>query len=153
MRVTIIVDDNFVSVDGVSYNDLDLSVLPQNVHAVQWYGERGEVEFKVDASGHKQHNEVITTLDDFQTVLDVWQTAHDLANAPKPAPTDAELLRDCERTAKGLLEMTDWTQLQDVAGKLANKDAFDAYRSVLRGYAVAPVVSPTWPEQPKPEWV
>ena len=46
-KLTIIVDDGLVSVDGESYTGIDLSeIAAENIHAVQFYGTWGEVEFK-----------------------------------------------------------------------------------------------------------
>ncbi|MGY2987726.1 hypothetical protein [Bradyrhizobium sp. USDA 4508] len=46
MRVTIVVDDNLVIIDGRPAK-VDLSPLKRDqIHAVQWYGAYGEVEFR-----------------------------------------------------------------------------------------------------------
>lgn len=74
MRVTIIRDDGFVSVDEVGHGQLDLSVIPAGVHAVQWYHTEGEVEY-VDARGRHTHNESITDLAPYAQVLALWQAA------------------------------------------------------------------------------
>ena len=70
-RVTIIPDDEFVSVDGESYHDIDLSFINSDIHAVQWYGDEGEVEYK-DERGRATHNEIIISLEPFQAALDAW---------------------------------------------------------------------------------
>lgn len=72
MRVTIIRADGFVSVDGEGYRDLDLSVIPAGVGAVQWYGSGGEVEH-VDAKGLVVANEAITDLGPYEPALAAWQ--------------------------------------------------------------------------------
>lgn len=46
MRLTIIVDDSTMYVDGESYANLNVSSAPEDVRALQWYGEFGEVEFR-----------------------------------------------------------------------------------------------------------
>ena len=68
MRVTIIPDDGFVSVDGEGFLDIDLSSMPANIHAVQWYHTEGEVEYR-DDRGRATHNEAITDLTPYQPVL------------------------------------------------------------------------------------
>jgi hypothetical protein len=152
MRVTIIAPDRLVAVDNVAYNGLDFQALPADIHAVQWYGTAGEVEYVTDASGYKKHNTTLDSLAAFQPLLDVWQLAHDAANAPAPEDTEATLLKLCEDTAKQRLEETDWTQLADVVGSLVNKSEFDAYRAIMRSYALTPVVSPVWPDAPTAVW-
>jgi hypothetical protein len=45
MRVTIIVEENRVNVEGFS-QEVDCSTLyDADIHAVQWYGDHGEVEY------------------------------------------------------------------------------------------------------------
>jgi hypothetical protein len=82
MRVTIIPEDGFVSIDGEGYVDLDLSSIDPAIHAVQWYGTEGEVEHK-DDRGRATLNETITSLAPFQSALDAW--AAKKAEADQPA--------------------------------------------------------------------
>ena len=79
MRVTIIADDGKVGVDGV-FRVVDLSTLDANIHAVQWDGAAGHVEFKDGES-----NEAIDDLSPFQSFIDAW------AAAASPPPTLDEL--------------------------------------------------------------
>jgi hypothetical protein len=72
MRVTIIPDDGFVSIDGVGYDGLDLSSIDSSIHAVQWYGEEGEVEMRNPVTRKLVENRGIASLDEFQTALDAW---------------------------------------------------------------------------------
>lgn len=79
MRVTIIADDGKVGVDGV-FRAVDLSALDPNIHAVQWDGVTGHIEFK-DRSPEQQ----ITAISAFRSFIDDWTAA-----APPP-PTLAKL--------------------------------------------------------------
>jgi len=81
MRVTIIPIDGSVSVDGVGFGGLDLSFMDASVHAVQWYETHGEIEVKDPTTGRMVANEVITSIDAFQPVLDAWQAAKTAAEA------------------------------------------------------------------------
>ena len=89
MRVTIIPEDGFVSVDGEGYSDLDLSFMAPDVHAVQWYDTEGEVEYQ-DARGRIVSNEDISDLTPYQPALDAWQAAKDAAAAVPIEPTPLE---------------------------------------------------------------
>lgn len=89
MRVTIIPEDGFVSVDGEGYSDLDLSFMAPDVHAVQWYDTEGEVEYQ-DARGRATHNEEITDLTLYQPALDAWQAAKDAAALEPTEPPPVE---------------------------------------------------------------
>jgi hypothetical protein len=77
MRITIIALDKWVSVDGEGYSGLDLSFLPQDIHAVQWYGIEGDVEYR-DERGRATKNEEITDFSPFQNALEVWRAAKEL---------------------------------------------------------------------------
>lgn len=45
MRLTIIRDMGLVHVDGNGFDELDMSDVPADVHALQWYGSNGEIEY------------------------------------------------------------------------------------------------------------
>ncbi len=152
MKLSIIRSDGVVVIDGVAYSKLDMSTIDEAIHAVQWNGDRGEVEFSETSEGEKPANQFIDNLDYFQGVIAAWQTAHDAAQAPPAPPTDNELIADCEQRAKQLLAETDWSQLPDVASALTNKSAFDSYRAAVRVYALAPVANPVWPDRPTAVW-
>jgi hypothetical protein len=64
MNLTIISDDNAVYVDGVALSNLTLNI-PANIHALQWKGTAGFIEFKDNADGTKPANQAITALPDF----------------------------------------------------------------------------------------
>jgi hypothetical protein len=75
-----------------------------------------------------------------------------------PAPTPEELIAQCKQTATATLNSTDWTSIPDVADPLKsnpyliNQADFVAYRSIVRGYAVNPVVDPVFPTTPTEQW-
>jgi hypothetical protein len=75
MRLIIVPIDGAVSVDGKGFGGLDLSFMDASVHAVQWYETHGEIERKDPVTGRMIANEVITSIDAFQPVLDAWQAA------------------------------------------------------------------------------
>lgn len=78
MRLTIVADDGAVGVDGEFFSGLDLSALDPAIHAVQWYGEFGEVEFKTVFQNGKPHhpeNQYITDVSPYQFAVDAWEAA------------------------------------------------------------------------------
>lgn len=79
MRLTIIPVDGAVYVNGVSYAGLDLSFVPADVHALQWYDTFGELEFKrsfVDGKIVHSQNQVITELPSWANVcVTKWNEA------------------------------------------------------------------------------
>jgi hypothetical protein len=62
MKLTIIRADGAVYKNGVSYSGLDLTAVPANVHALQWYETEGEVEFINNPDKTKPQNELISEL-------------------------------------------------------------------------------------------
>lgn len=63
----------------------------------------------------------------------------------------------CKAQAKQILYETDWTTIPDVANPentpyLMNQAEFIAYRNIVRGYAVNPVVDPVFPDAPTEQW-
>jgi hypothetical protein len=73
MRVTIIKDDGMAYVDGIALA-VDCSSLPDEFHALQWDGTRGELEFKT-MNGHRKPNEMISDLAPYQSVIEAWYAA------------------------------------------------------------------------------
>lgn len=79
MRVTIIPDDSFVSIDGQHFNVDAQDLVANGIHAVQFYGDYGEVEYKqytIPASEtsaakiFKPVNRVINDMAEFKATLD-----------------------------------------------------------------------------------
>lgn len=92
MRLTIVADDGAVGVDGEFFSGLDLSQLDASVHAVQWYGEYGEVEYKTQLENGafvKPANVLITDATPYQFAVDVWNTAKAQAIAAAEAAAAA----------------------------------------------------------------
>ena len=82
MRVTIISDDGVVGIDG-EFRQFDLSGLDPNIHAVQWDGATGHVEFK-DRSPQR----TLIDISAFQSFIDAWTAA--AAAPPPPPPSEAD---------------------------------------------------------------
>ena len=78
MKLTIIADDKRVGVDGVFYDSIELPQLDSTIHAVQWYGEYGEVEYKTrfeNGALVRPANLLITDVTHFQFAVDAWNLA------------------------------------------------------------------------------
>lgn len=83
MRVSIIVPDRMVVVDGVA-RQVDITGVEKDLHAVQWTDTSGDVEYM----GANRRNVAITDLTPYQFLLDRW-----VAAAP-PAPPVAPMTKD-----------------------------------------------------------
>lgn len=87
MRLTIIVVDNAVYVDGECRAPLELSQcnIPSNVHAVQWFDTKGWIEFNDDGDPFTPipANEYIEVLPEWvSAAVTLWQ------NWTPPAPPE-----------------------------------------------------------------
>ncbi|SRR5580765_2864976 len=75
MRLSIVPGNNSVTIDGAS-ELMNLAIYPalEGVHAVQWYGSKGHLEF--DNSGFPdvefKPNEAITDISPYQDIIDAW---------------------------------------------------------------------------------
>lgn len=68
MRITIVYPDNVVIVNNVA--KIFPLENPNEYHALQWYGNFGEIEFKIDENWIKPSNKRIPNLSEFQSILD-----------------------------------------------------------------------------------
>jgi hypothetical protein len=148
MYFTIITADNTVYKNAKAYkNVVDLAAcnVPSEVHALQWDGASGWIEFTDSVE-----NQAINELPQWASAcLAAWE-AHDYAVNNPPPPTPEELSIANEIKAKDLLLASDWTQLPDV--NLANQAEWDAYRQALRLIATSPTPDPMWPVMPSVVW-
>ena len=90
MRLTIVPISGTVIKNGISYNNLDLSFMPSNVHAVQWYDTFGEIEVKDVITNKMIANEPITDITIFNDAITLWEEANTKAEILK---AELELLR------------------------------------------------------------
>ena len=77
MIVTIVPEDRVVLVDREA-RTVDLAGIDPDIHAVQWDGVKGEIEYK---RGTKRGPEKIDTIAAFQVFINRWTAA-----APPPPP-------------------------------------------------------------------
>jgi len=94
-------DDNLmqVGVDGVFYGDLNASGLAQNIHAIQWDGESGEVEIKNPDTGDVVENTAINSVSGYQFAVDRWESAKALEEAEIAAQEAAHALATAKLSA------------------------------------------------------
>ena len=74
MRLTIVPEDNFIRIDGDSINFDFTSLIDPTIHAVQWYGNKGQIEFKNTEEGEKPQNQFIENMDQFTDLINQAQT-------------------------------------------------------------------------------
>ena len=146
MQLTIIPVDGFVGKNNMSESCLDVDLtscnIPANVHALQWDGVVGYIEFNTAIP-----NEEITVL---PTWANCCVTKCDEANLPPPAPTPEEIAALNKAIAETLLLESDWSVLPDVP--LVNKVEWETYRAALREVIINLTLDPVWPVKPQVIW-
>lgn len=91
MKITIIKDDARVYIDGVSYGGIDMASVPPDVHALQWKGEAGWIEFCDNDDGSKPQNEAITELPEWANdAVAAWEVKKADEEAAAAAAADAQ---------------------------------------------------------------
>ena len=90
MRLTIIKDDGSVYKDGNSYSGLTLPSVPSDVHALQWNGATGWIEFVDSVKPNEDITSLPTWADDS---LAEWQTVYDAEQAAIKAAKDAQVAK------------------------------------------------------------
>lgn len=99
--LTIIKDDKWVSVDGYGCT-LDAVVLDANVHAVQWNGSTGWIEYNDGTP-----NKTINSISDYSTITNDHATKKDEEVAAATAKANAEAEEEAAaKTAQDNLEAT-----------------------------------------------
>ena len=151
MKLTIIPVDGSVGEDGKFYIDLNLSscAIPANVHALQWDGAAGWIEFNEPIP-----NEKITSLPSWANCrMNKWTEAN------TPVPPQPPTAEQNKSIAVEKLQDTDWTTIPDVSDPaksnpyLSNAQDFITYRNAVRQYAVYPVAGDiSWPSVPQEVW-
>lgn len=75
-RITIINEDKAMYIDGEAYSNLDVSSMPSELHALQWFDTFGHIEFFTHPDGTTQANEAITELPSWVNPIKIeWDKA------------------------------------------------------------------------------
>jgi hypothetical protein len=86
MRVSILAEDNTVCVEGYP-EKVDCSSLDEDIHAIQWYDGRGDIEYRMDhVNGTKKMNFCIVDFAPYQHLVDLWMIEAKKEPPPKPVP-------------------------------------------------------------------
>lgn len=152
MRLSIIPSDRTVCEDGKCSIGLTWQGTPANVHALQWYGTEGDIEYN-----DGKPNEAITELPEWALNAEAaWQ----VANKPPAPPTPEQIQSENKSRAVEYLGDSDWAATVDITDPtysnpyLANQPEFLAYRSTVRAIAVDPPTTAveSWPRPPEAVW-
>lgn len=110
MIVTIIPSDGNVLVDG-EVRTVDMTGIDPAIHAVQWDGTAGEIEY-TRADGRR--NEVIADISPFQVFIDRWTAAEE----PPPTLAELKVVKRKEFVTEGVkrvaLQVPDWDSIETI---------------------------------------
>ena len=152
MRITIIPSDKTIGIDGDFLLSIqqDISWVPENIHAVQWYNTWGEVEYTDDSP-----NERIEELGIYQqAVIDFNNELKRIEDEQKAQEEAIEASRDYWEELRSLrnqkLTQSDWTQVSDAPFTEEQKISWQSYRQALRDLPenTEDPKNPVWPVAP-----
>jgi hypothetical protein len=134
MRLTIIPGDKAIGIGGEFLLKIqeDLSWIPSNVRAVQWYDTWGEIEY-----GDGFPNEKIEELGIYEQATQVFNNEKQRLEDEEKAKAEAtEAARDYWKEFRDLrdqkLTECDWTQIPDAPLTQEQKTTWATYRQQLR---------------------
>jgi hypothetical protein len=107
MRLAIIPSDTVVCIDNRCIDNIDLSWVPENVHAVQWYDTYGEIELVTN-----DPNIDIFELGIYENVIDLWEERKVELDKLEEERLEAERIAE-EEHQKELLRYEYETALQE----------------------------------------
>lgn len=137
MKISVVVDDQTVIVDGTVTAEVDLSFLPKDIHAIHWFGTHGEIEIKNinnQSACVITENQNIDSLSEYQQQLLAavavrqQQIIQDTAAQTPAVPADQLVVAQRNR----LLFESDWTQLPDSPLSTEIQTQWKTYRQALR---------------------
>ena len=97
--------DDAMTVDG-NGQSVDLSSLSSDVHAIQWDGSTGHIEYN-----DGRLNETIDSIDDYQSYIDAHASAKAAEDAEKAATVQAE--QDASDAREAQEATYGWKRIQD----------------------------------------
>ena len=130
MKLTIIPSDKTIVIDNeaVVCNNVDLSWIPSDVHAVQWDSAVGE--------GNIQYNVKTKWPEEISEIGIYQQAVTDHANEKTTAAAILEAARNHLQEVKDYrnaqLVWSDWTRLDDITIAADKKAEWATYRQALR---------------------
>lgn len=155
MKVTIIPTDSIVNIDGNVIGGVDLSFIDPSVHAVQWYGTTGSVEYKdVNLVNiiKLTHQEEITDIAPFQMAIDAALAKKQENELKQELVITSAMLSDQVYSKRSsLLYQSDWTQLPDNQLTQTEITLWREYRQQLRDITLQSgfPTEITWPVAPE----
>jgi len=125
MRITIIPEDGYVSVDGVGYTGISMNGVPEDIHAVQWYENVGEIEYVGDVP-----NATVSNIDTLQPIINRWQAEKDRQDALEADPYYEDTLEQAKERKIANLKILAEARKKNIYEEGANKLDSEATQSI-----------------------
>ena len=154
MKITIIPIDKHIRIDDNSLSQIkeDMTWIPTNIHALQWYDTFGEIEYNDGTP-----NEIIEELGIYEQALETFDAEKQRRLREQLAEEELiEASRDYWKELRNkrdfLLSQSDWTQGNDSPLTLQKKEEWKVYRQALRDAPSNTIdpKRPVWPLSPSP---
>jgi len=118
MKLTIIPVDNFVSIDKVGYNDIDMSSIEDGIHAVQWYDTYGVIEY----SDRNRRNERFEDISKFNDVIELYRIKS--LEEKRNTPPSYEPIWDWSEESLSWIESQEKKEAFELAKEVSAKKGF-----------------------------
>ena len=154
MKITIIPIDKHIRIDDNSLSQIkeDMTWVPTNIHALQWYDTFGEIEYNDGTP-----NEIIEELGIYEQALETFDAEKQRRLREQLAEEELiEASRDYWKELRNMrnykLSVCDWTQGNDSPITEAKKQEWTLYRQKLRDLPDNTIdpKRPVWPLSPSP---
>ena len=154
MKITIIPIDKHIRIDDNSLSQIkeDMTWIPTNIHALQWYDTFGEIEYNDGTP-----NEIIEELGIYEQALETFDAEKQRRLREQLAEEELiEASRDYWKELRNMrnykLSVCDWTQGNDSPITEAKKQEWTLYRQKLRDLPDNTIdpKRPVWPLSPSP---
>jgi len=133
MKLSIIRSENQVYVDGMCLEIPIAALIPADIHAVQWNGTRGHIEYADPAEPNMPLDDI--TL--YQPIVEAWHQRKAALDTPPPPPTLADVKASAKRAIDAAAETCRLKYITPGAGmamtyqeKFAQAEAVDAMGDV-----------------------
>lgn len=152
MKITIIPIDKHIRIDDNSLSEIkeDMTWIPTNIHALQWYDTFGEIEYNDGTP-----NEIIEELGIYEQSLETFGAEKQRRLREQLAEEELiEASRDYWEELRNMrnykLSVCDWTQGNDSPITEAKKQEWTLYRQKLRDFPDNTIdpKRPVWPLSP-----
>jgi len=148
MRLSIIPSDKLIAIDGETLLDIevDMSWIPSNVHAVQWYGDHGQIEYTNGSA------DIITELGIYSQAQDTYQSEiKRLESVSAAIEASRDYWEELRIQRNGLLIDSDWIVTFHTEKGTSIPVEWTTYRQALRDLPsnTEDPKNPVWPIKPQ----